>query len=431
MRRQTFKFLQVLALPFLLCILGCAAQSTEEPGGQLKATSTPVVPVALTESVSAPSPRNPLGVHLLLSDGRYDWPVESWRSHLAYARQAVGEWGYVLELVRLDDLDVARWQQFMDLCAELHLTPVLRLATTFDPAIGWSAPPADADGTYHSVAAEYARFVVALRWPAEAHYVTVGNEPNHGPEWGGRPEPAAYARFLIDVADALHQADPQTRVLNAGFDPYAPHTGDRPFVDGQYYMDEETFLDKMVAAYPDVFTRLDLWASHAYPHGPFSAGPWQQSFQIDLLNGATNPQHAEPPPSIVNRGVNGYEWELFKLSTYGLPSLSVMITETGWRHAESTDSSSPDDDRPLPDAETVAAYMDLALRGNDGRYPHLPEAGWTPWLTDPRVVAVVFFAFDGHPSLWGHTNWLLFDTKGQVSGTHAPFDLAASLSGTR
>ena len=94
-----------------------------------------------------PSPLNKLGVHLLLDDGRNVWPADVWPTHLEYARQAVGEWGYVTQLVRLDDLDLARWQVFMDLCAEYHLTPILRLATTYDQeADWWTVPPRDGDG---------------------------------------------------------------------------------------------------------------------------------------------------------------------------------------------------------------------------------------------------------------------------------------------
>jgi hypothetical protein len=372
---------------------------------------------------------NKLGVHLLLSDGRYDWPTDLWPDHMQYARQAVGEGGFVVELVRLDDLDLARWQIFMDLCAELYLTPILRLATIHDDQLGgWTTPPQDPEGTYLTVAAQYAQFVAALRWPTEAHYVIVGNEPNHGPEWGGRPNPAAYARFLIDVADALHAADPQARVLNAGFDSYAPNTGDMPFIDGAFYMDEETFLDQMIAAQPDVFTRLDAWASHAYPLGPFTEGPWQQRYQVDRLNNVAS-QSIEPPPGIYNRGVNSYKWELFKLSTYGLPPLPVLITETGWHHAASANlADDPASHRALPKAETVADYLDLALRGNAGHYPDLPEAGWTPWLDDPRVIGVVFFALDGHPSSWDHTNLLALDQQGRVLDTYAPFDLLAKIS---
>jgi len=375
------------------------------------------------------TPKNKLGVHLLLDDGLGAWPVEVWPEHLDYARQAVGEWGFALQLVRLDDLDPAKWQVFMDLCAERHLTPVLRLATTVNRRKGWwRAPPPDRYGQgYETVARRYARFVAALEWPTDAHYVTVGNEPNHGNEWGGRPDPAAYGRFFIDVADALHAADPQVRVLNAGLDPYAPHTGGLPFVDGMYYVDEETFLDEMVAAEPSALARVDVWASHAYPMGAFRGGPWEQAYGRDMLNDAHNPAHREPPEGVANRGVNGYEWELWKLSTYGIDPLPVMITETGWRHAESADPASLDALPDLPDGETVAAYVDMALRGNGGRYPEYPDDGWTPWLDDPRVVAVMPFALDGDPAEWGHTNWLVLGESGEVVGMYPVFDLLAGL----
>ncbi len=382
-------------------------------------------------AIAPPSPtpdmsRNKLGVHLLLSDGQHDWPVDIWPLHLEYARQAVGAGGYVIELIRLDDLDPARWQTFQDLCATLNLTPVIRLATTHDPGGGWRAPPMDDDGRYQTVAKQYANFIDHLEWSGPL-YVIVGNEPNHGNEWGGRPAPAQYARFLVDVAEALHQTDPRVKVLNAGFDAYTPHTGDQPFIDGQFYMDSETFMDEMVAAEPDVFSHIDIWASHPYPLGPFIEGPWQQTYQVDWLNGVTNPAHQKPEAGINNRGINSYEWELWKLSTYGVEPMPVLITETGWRHAESVDPNSPDNGRPLPDNELMAQYLDLALQGNNGRYPDLPETGWTPWLSDERVMGVVFFAFNGHPSIWGHTNWLILEPDGAVLDTYAPFRVLADI----
>jgi hypothetical protein len=173
-----------------------------------------------------------------------------------------------------------------------------------------------------------------------------------------------------------------------------------------------------------VFDRLDAWASHSYAMGPFAEGPWVQAYQVDLIGDAANPDHVEPPPGIYNRGVNGYAWELFKLSTYGVEPLPVFITETGWRHA------SVGSEGAYPAPETVAEYVDLALRGNGGRYPEYPEEGWTPWLDDPRVAAVTFFALDGFPAEWGHTNWLKLDAAGNVMGSYAPFDLLATV-GTR
>jgi hypothetical protein len=73
-----------------------------------------------------------------------------------------------------------------------------------------------------------------------------------------------------------------------------------------------------------------------------------------------------------------------------------------------------------PAAEQVGLYLDLAWHGNAGRYPNLPETGWTPWQTDPRVVAVTPFALNGAPTEWGHTNWLALDPTGQVLDVYPP-----------
>lgn len=374
-------------------------------------------------------PLNKLGIHLLLDDGRNAWPIDLWPEHLAFARDLVGEWGYVTELVRLDDLDPTRWQVLFDLCAQYHLRPILRLATTFDKEKGmWLAPQADQDGSYTAVAGRYSHFVASLRWPATPHYVIVGNEPNHGEEWGGKADPLAYARFLLDTSRALHQADPDAQVLNAPLDPFTPNTNGQPFVNGMIYMDAESFMDGMRAAQPDVFAAVDVWASHPYPLGPLTEGPWQQQFKIDLINDAHNPNHVEPPPGTFNRGVNGYEWELFKLKSYGIDHLQVMVTETGWRHSESADPTATDNGRPLPDVLTVAQFVDMAFNGNRGNYAHWPDSGWAPWQDDARVIAVTPFALDGAPKEWGHTNWLQLDSQGRVTGVYPMFEI---LSGNR
>ena len=364
-------------------------------------------------TVKPPEPRRPIemsankrGVHLLLEDGRSHWPASRWEEHLVAAQAAIGEWGYVTQLVQLDDLDLEKWQYFMDLCAELHLIPILRLATTHDKDNGWwDMPPADRNGrSYQHTARQYARFISALDWPTDEHYILVGNEPNHGDEWAGKPNPAAYARFLMDVASVVHESDPNARIFNAGLDAYTPHTGSQPFHNGLWYLDSETFMDEMIAAYPNVFDYIDGWASHPYPLGPFAAPPWQQTYQIDWMNDAHNPAHQEPAKEINNRGVNGYEWELWKLNTYGVEALPVFITETGWRHMA----------EGYPQTDLAGVYLDLALRGNKGRYSHLTSENWTPWLTDARVYVVTPFALDGHADEWHHTSWLTLDENGHV-----------------
>jgi hypothetical protein len=432
---MTFR-LKPLSLTLLLGLTACLWRTpgpptpTQPPEATPTRAATPAATHVATAASTAtpaptamPPPPNKLGVHLLLDDGRNAWPVALWQEHLRYARQAAGAGGYVVQLVRLDDLHPARWQVFFDLCAELELRPILRLATTFDRRAGyWNTPPADADGGYATVAQQYAAFVAAVRWLPGPRYVIVGNEPNHGDEWGGRADPAAYARFLLEVSAALKQADPQVKVLNAPLDHFSPHTNGQPFINGFTYIDAETFMDEMRAAQPGVFAAVDVWGSHPYPLGPFSEGPWAQTFQIDLLNGARNPARLEPPAGLFNRGINAYEWELHKLESYGIRGLEVMITETGWRHAESVDANARDAGPNWPGVHVVADYVDLALKGNGGRYPQWPEAGWTPWLHDPRVIAVVFFAFNGLPAEWGHTNWLQLDSEGNVLGAYPMFE---------
>ncbi|HSJ55321.1 MAG TPA: hypothetical protein VLC52_16385, partial [Anaerolineae bacterium] len=396
---------------------------THGPTSQAAAAPPPTGPAPSLTAVAtasptpyAPIPGQKRGIHLLLDDGRNHWPPEVWPQHLQAARRIVGEGGYVVQLIRLDDLDVSRWQQFLDLCARERLVPIIRLAGEYDhDQKWWIAPPRDADGQgYQEVAARYRDFLARLRWPAEPRYAVVYNEPNRGDEWSNAPSPAEYARFLYDVGRALDGIG--ITVLGPALDLYAPHSNGQ-LIAGHRYVDAETFLDEMVAAQPRVFDVVDVWASHAYPLDPFRLDPSRQVFQIDYANGASNPRHLEPPDGLYNRGVNSYRWELWKLEQLIGPrarELPVMITESGWRHAPTQDPQARDSVHAEVSFETMAAHLDLAFYGNGGRYPELPETGWTPWQEDPRVLGVVLFALGGYPPDWGHTNWAVLDEGGQI-----------------
>jgi hypothetical protein len=384
-------------------------------------SSQPEQPRPVVTAQGEPLPQVPAGskygIQLLLDDGRSHWSEQVWPQHLQAARQIVGERGYVLQLIRLDDLDVQRWQFFLDLCAQQSLTPILRLAPTYDfEHHWWMAPPTDAMGqSYVEVAQRTYDFFAQLRWPGPVHYVIVGNEPNRGDEWGNRPDPAAYARFLRDVSDALHRLG--ITILGPALDMYAPNSNSQ-LIGAYRYMDAESFLDGMLAADPQIVDAIDVWASHAYPLDPFRLDPSRQVFQIDYANGATNPRHVQPPDGIWNRGINSYRWEIWKLEQVLGPqaaSLPVMITETGWRHAPTQDPKAADEVHADVSFETQSAYLDLAFHGNHGRYPNLPETGWTPWDDDPQVLAAVVFALGGLPAEWGHTNWVVLDGQGQIT----------------
>jgi hypothetical protein len=122
-----------------------------------------------------------------------------------------------------------------------------------------------------------------------------------------------------------------------------------------------------------------------------------------------------PPPEIKNRGVNGYEWELWKLQQLGVTrELPVYITESGWRHS-ATQAPSRDKDFAVVGDTRFADLIQLAY---DGPADGSPPDGWTPWNADPRVKAVALFALAGRPDHWGHTNLLLTDNSGHIQGAY-------------
>jgi hypothetical protein len=172
-------------------------------------------------------------------------------------------------------------------------------------------------------------------------------------------------------------------------------------------------MEGMVAAVPDVFERLDGWASHAYPLGPFGEDPSRQQFKIDDVRPDARPRQ-QPPPGTPNRGVNGYVWELWKLRQLGLDrDLPVYVTETGWRHVRSQAPRSRDADFATVEDDRFAELVSLAY---DGPYTG-PADGWTPWNQDGRVRTAALFAFGGRPEFWGHTNLVLVDPAGRILGT--------------
>jgi hypothetical protein len=397
-----------------------------QPTPQITLPTIPTIPTIPT----APTSRliTKLGIHLLIDDHKYHWPQSLWKSHLHYARNLVGEWGYVVVLIRLDELDeVPKWQYFLDLCRELRLTPMVRF-TAFRDDVNrwWSAPIRDNEGGgYFTVAEQYRDFLDNLNWPTKPRYIIVGNEPNRGDEWGNEPNGAAYAHFLGDVSKRLREADPNVVILNAALDLYAPHTNGQKFIDGYRYVDADTFINQMVKYDPKIFDKVQIWNSHAYPLDPFRASPDQQLLKFDYLNGAKSARTTPWPSGLVNRGVNAYTWELFKLKEVSGRELPVMITETGWRHRETTLKSLDSHNADLSAAQ-IADYFELAFIGNR-RFSQYATSGWTPWENDSRVLAVMPFALDGYPGEWGHSNWLMVDEQGNIQGVYPMYQRMVEL----
>jgi hypothetical protein len=399
------------------------AQPTETPMPLPSATPLPTsTPRPPTETPApdeppktpTPAPVNKRGVHLLLDDGNVKFSEDVWDQHIVWAGRLSGLGGYAVEVIRSNDLDPVSWQTMVDLLDREGQIPIIRMATFKDEQNQWwIAPPPDPDGKgYKSEADRWRRFFDAIEWKSETVLVTVANETNRPDEWGGAPDPAAYARYLRDVAEALRRVTSvKVLVLNGALDAYAPSAT----FGNTFAIDSERYLEDMVAEVPDIFDHLDGWASHAYPLGPFGEHPGRQTFQIDDTRPTARPRR-RPPGGIMNRGVNGYEWELWKLQQLGLSKeLPVYVTETGWRHSTSQAPNSRDKDFATVGDERFAEMVSLAYDGpSDG-----PAEGWTPWNKDPRVKAVALFALAGRPDIWGHTNLLLIDALGQIQGVYS------------
>ena len=206
-----------------------------------------------------------------------------------------GDWGYVTFVIREDEMNVARWQRAFDKMYELHLIPLVRIATK-QADNGWAqAEVANIE--------KWAEFLDSLSWVIKNRYIIVGNEPNHATEWNGEIGPEEYSDYLVEFSRALKLRSSSFYVLPAGFDASAPSDA--------RHMDEEKYIRRMVKHQPLLFNYIDGWTSHSYPNPGF----------VGLVRDK-------------GRGsIRTFEWELELLESLGLEKeLPVFITETGWAH---------------------------------------------------------------------------------------------------
>lgn len=187
-----------------------------------------------------------------------------------------GDWGYVTIVITESERDSGRWQKVFDQMRELHLIPIVRLATKPSGDV-WNVPQ-------EAEINNWVAFLNSLNWVVQNRYVVINNEPNHAAEWGGRVDPAGYATYLKKISQKLKSVSDDFFILPAGLDPSS--------VNSSASMSESRFLSQMKSWEPDVFDSIDGWTSHAYP-----------STGIDVYNREL---------SIIGR------------------NLPVFITETGW-----------------------------------------------------------------------------------------------------
>jgi hypothetical protein len=270
-----------------------------------------------------------------------------------------GDWGFVTIVIRDDDRDFKKWQNFFDQCRQLHLIPLVRLATHNENET-WVAPKKEEISSW-------VNFLVNLNWPTQNRYIIIFNEPNHAKEWGGKIDPSHYAQILDEFISQLKKANPNFQVLPAGFDLAAPNS--------KTTKDALSFWQEMNKEVPGIFEKIDGWASHSYPNHGFLGKPQD--------SGRTS--------------IRGYQWELTVLkSQFGVKKeLPVFITETGWPHQKTQNSNVKTKNFYRP--ELVAEYIEAAYKN--------------VWLPDKRVVAVTPFTLNYQAEPLDVFSW--FDNQAQ------------------
>ncbi len=201
--------------------------------------------------------------------------------------------GAVTVVLRADDHNLAKWQQFFDIASRHNIKPIIRLATNME-SDGWRRPNSR-DLIHH------ATFLNFLDWHSDTLPIIIFNEPNHAVEWGGAVDPRSYADILTSAANIFHHKSKTYLVLPAGLDAAAPNSS--------VTMDSLVFLRQMLSANPDLISYIDGWTSHSYPNPGFVGSPY--------ANGKSS--------------IRGFTHELTFLKKYSPRDLDVYITETGWK----------------------------------------------------------------------------------------------------
>jgi len=308
-------------------------------------------------ALAAEQPRdaNIFGIHIL--------EVSDTQKAAELVNSSGGDWGWVTMVIRDDDMDFDKWQNFMDDCRTKHLVPIIRIATHLE-GFNWAKPNIED-------ANKWSEFLGNLNWPTKDRHVIIFNEPNHAKEWGGEINPGQYARILAEFISKLKSVNVNFKILNAGLDLAAPN--------GPGTMEAFNFIKEMNFEVPGIFDTLDGWSSHSYANHGFKGFPWEYK----------------------KVSIRGYEFELDFLKKLGVKKqLPVYITETGWPKSEISYIEKTYRGKKYPvkqsgpffEKNIAADYIDYAFRNI--------------WLKDEKVVAITPFVLNYPADLFYAFSWI-------------------------
>lgn len=292
-------------------------------------------------------PNNFFGIHILFPDEISDGAK--------LVNSSGGDWGYVTIPIQATDRNLEKWQAFMDMASELHVIPVLRIATNLEPLgkISWRKP-----NDYDLV--DFANFLNSLSWPTKNRYIILFNEVNRFDEWGGEyPSPILYSQIVDSSNQIFKQRSSDFFIIMGAFD-------NASVTNKTQYMNEFEFLAQMVSYDPQIFNKIDGFASHSYP----------------------NPGFSDKPNTNKRIGVSTYKFEYEFINRYTSSKKLVFITETGW------------DSNKLGDARVVE-YFEAAFEKIWG-IDQDKIVAITPFLLRSQGGQFDIFSFfkDGKPTIY-------------------------------
>lgn len=238
-----------------------------------------------------------MGMHVLSMD-----EVEPAVTLLREQQKDTDHWYYITIPFTIADLEREReWQQFFNRAKDLHVIPIVRLATVPKGAV-WVIP------TQKNIV-DQLTVLAHLEWPTPERRVLIFNEVNHAKEWGNSIDPVQYAELFRFSSLWAHSLQKNFIIMPAAMDLAAPN--------GSVTRDAFAYLDAMHAYDQAIFSYADAWNSHSYPNPGFSA----------------------PPQRLGRNSLYGYQHELAYLEKKGVASLPVYITETGWEQNRATSNN--------------------------------------------------------------------------------------------
>lgn len=303
-------------------------------------------------------PNNKFGIHII--------DENDLEKAASLVNSSAGDWGYVTMVLPMNERKTEKWNAIFEKIKNLHLIPIIRIATRISGDY-WEKPALeDADNT--------ADFLNSLNWFTKNRYIILFNEPNHAKEWGMTLDPKGYADIQKTYFEALKKRSDDFFIMMAGFDSSAPNS---PIT-----MDQVKYIREMMEELPDLGEYLDGWVSHSYPNPGF-----------------TGRKEASGRGTIRN-----FQWERTLLTKLGINKhIPVFITETGWPHNEGDPYN-----KFLHDPDTVSENMVFAAENiwNDGEI-----AAVTPFVLN----------YKGYP--FSNFSWV----KSDGSGNYPQFEAYQSI----